>query len=151
MLSDATMVVIIAVYLFVQSPTLAAITLTPVPLIVYLSRRFGARIYRVYHRIWRKASRMHATTRALLENELDQRYFIPLVITVNSFRLKLGVQSWEVVTDRGPRAFDVRERDDYRVLPTHRLLIRDVDGNRYEIPDYTALDPRTVDAIEQVL
>ena len=92
-----------------------------------------------------------AQTRHLLEEELDKRYFIPTVTEVISFKIKMGVHSWEVVTDRGPRVFDVRERDDYRLVPPTRLLIRDVDGNRYEIPDYSALDVKTVDLIEQVL
>lgn len=90
-------------------------------------------------------------TRALLAAELSQRYFVPTITAVHALRLKTGLQSWEVSTDRGPRSFEVRERDDYRQLPGGRLLIRDVDGNRYEIPDTGALEPRIVDLIEQVL
>jgi len=34
-------------------------------------------------------------------------------------------------------------------LPGRRLLLRDVDGNRYEIPNYRALDARSLDLLEQ--
>ncbi len=41
----------------------------------------------------------------------------------------------------GPRTFDVATRQDVRPLGQGRYLIRDVDGNRYEIRDTEALDP----------
>jgi hypothetical protein len=90
-------------------------------------------------------------TRALVDEELEKRYFIPTISRVVSFKIKMGVHSWDVISNRGPRRFDVRERDDYRPLKNNRLIIRDVDGNRYEIEDYLALDARTIDQIEQVL
>ena len=43
-------------------------------------------------------------------------------------------------TDRGRVIFQVRTRDDVRVLSATRLLFRDADGNTYEVADSSALD-----------
>lgn len=51
-----------------------------------------------------------------------------------------GVTRWKVETDRGPRTFDVATRHDVRPVGPNRYLIRDVDGNRYEIPNTAQLD-----------
>jgi len=90
-------------------------------------------------------------SRRLLQGELEKRYFLPQITVVHSVRSVRGVIHWEVETDRGPRTFEVRGRDNIRELPGQRLLIRDIDGNRYEIRDYRALDPRTVEEIERFI
>ena len=51
-----------------------------------------------------------------------------------------GIQRWEVETDRGPRVFEVRSREDLRWLHPGHLIVRDVDGNRYEIKRFDDLD-----------
>jgi len=53
------------------------------------------------------------------------------------------VLSLEVDTDRGGRAFEVGTREQIRWLPTGRLLLRDLDGNRYELPGLRDLDPQS--------
>jgi hypothetical protein len=46
-----------------------------------------------------------------------------------------------VETDRGRRVFELHSsRRDIRVLPGGRVLVRDADGNLYEIPDVRRLD-----------
>jgi hypothetical protein len=91
-------------------------------------------------------------SRAALEEELEKRYFIPRIFRVKSLKNRFGVLSWEVETDRGDRAFDVRERDDIRHLPgTSRVLVRDVDGNRYDIPDTARLDAASQALLETVV
>src|ERR1051326_4018125 len=41
---------------------------------------------------------------------------------------------------RGPRVFEVRSREDLRWLHPGHLIVRDVDGNRYEIKRFDDLD-----------
>ena len=56
---------------------------------------------------------------------------------------------WQVETDRGPRTFEIRSsRRDMRVLSAGRILIRDADGNLYEVPDYRQLDPQSRALVE---
>ncbi len=91
-------------------------------------------------------------SRLVLEEELEKRYFIPCILRVISLKNRFGVLSFEVETDRGVRSFDVRERDDIRHLPgTTRVLIRDVDGNRYDIPDTMQLDATSQALLETVV
>jgi hypothetical protein len=51
-----------------------------------------------------------------------------------------------VETHRGPIAFRIRSRhsDIKKMRDSNRIIIRDTNDNRYEIPDYTALDGKSV-------
>ena len=46
--------------------------------------------------------------------------------------------------DRGPCEFQIRLNTDIKVFYDNRVLIRDVNDNRYEIPDYTKLDKHSL-------
>ena len=78
--------------------------------------------------------------RALLLQELEKSYFLPELIRVLEISDDFGIQRWEVETDRGPRVFEVRSREDIRWLHPGHLIVRDVDGNRYEIKRFDDLD-----------
>lgn len=80
-------------------------------------------------------------TRALLEEFLSRRYFLPVLRRVIRTKELFGVVNWEVETDRGPRRFTTRNLRESLVRPSAvRLLLTDVDGNRYDIRDLEALD-----------
>ena len=84
--------------------------------------------------------------------ELDRRYLTALIGRVTSIRNEFGTSYWDVETDRGQREFVVQNvAENAQWLGDHRLLIVDVDGNRFEIADLTALDKRSLAAVEQVL
>ena len=81
-------------------------------------------------------------SRKTLENALDQAYFMPQILRIDRIESNFHIPTWHVETDRGPRSFEIpSSRRDIRVLGEGRVLIRDADGNRYEIPDYRHLDP----------
>ena len=79
-------------------------------------------------------------SRRTLEEELGRTYFVPKITYVYDIEDSHGAARWEVETDRGYRVFDVRDREDVRVLEGTRILLQDADGNRFEIEDLTALD-----------
>jgi catechol 2,3-dioxygenase-like lactoylglutathione lyase family enzyme len=81
-----------------------------------------------------------AKPRALLLQELEKSYFVPELVRVLEITDDFGIQRWEVETDRGPRVFEVRGREDLRWLHPGHLIVRDVDGNRYEIKRFDDLD-----------
>ncbi len=54
------MVVGIAGILFLMNWQLALITLLPLPLVAWGTSRFSKKMHKVYHRIWRRISNMHA-------------------------------------------------------------------------------------------
>ena len=76
-----------------------------------------------------------------LAAELERAYFRPEITAVHAITEQYHVPTWQVDTARGPRRFEIRSsRRDVRVMPPCRILIRDADGNQYEIPDYRRLD-----------
>ena len=55
-------------------------------------------------------------------------------------------------TDRGIREATLRDaRDNVVYLGESRLLLTDAEGNRYDIPDISALDPRSRALLASVL
>jgi hypothetical protein len=80
--------------------------------------------------------------RSLCEEELEKRYFVPVVTHVQKVKEEYGTTVWEVETDRGPKKYWVRHlRDNLAELSSERVIITDVDGNRFEIPNIHRLDP----------
>ncbi len=79
-------------------------------------------------------------SRQIVATELDRSYFMPRIKDIMDVQEKLGVTTWDVETNRGPRTFQVRRaRHDVRRIGPQRFVVRDVDGNRYEIRDWMAL------------
>lgn len=86
----------------------------------------------------RRAERNH------IDVYLDQFYFVPHILEILDLNETYGISRWEVMTDHGPRSFEVRRRStDIRLLGQNRVLIKDADDNIYEIPDLTKLPPRS--------
>jgi len=88
----------------------------------------------------------------VLEEILARRYFMPIIERVKWVREEYGVVYWSVETDRGPRDFVCRGlRDAVVEVADTRLLLTDVDGNRFEIPDYTQLGRAVQVMLDRVL
>lgn len=84
-----------------------------------------------------------------LREALDKFYVIPKIVEINDIYEEYGISRWDVVTDRGPRTFDVQSRNtDIHLLDGGRVLIRDADNNRYEIPDYRKLSKESYKLLE---
>jgi hypothetical protein len=95
-------------------------------------------------------SALDEASRQALSTELERDYFHAQITRVLSMTAGgWHTQEWEVETDRGTRAFEIRSnRRDIRHLGGGRILIKDADGNRFEIPDYRTLDPFSRDLID---
>ncbi|MFQ6097827.1 MAG: DUF1854 domain-containing protein [Armatimonadota bacterium] len=97
-------------------------------------------------------SELDPESQCVVEEELRKRYFVPIITRIHEIKEEFGVAYWRVDTDKGPREFVVRGlHDDIHELDGNRVLIVDVDGNRFDIPDYTALDPKSYALIEKIL
>ena len=89
---------------------------------------------------------------ALVYDELERRYFTPLITRVSKMKEEFGFIYWEVETDRGARRFTTRGSHDSTIpLTDTRLLLMDVDGNRFEIMDYRDLEPRIAKQVEALM
>ena len=84
----------------------------------------------------------------VLVEELEKCYFMPKITRIHFIEGRFGVTEWEAETDSGTVSFDLRSRNDITTLDSGRVLIKDIDGNRYEIVNYHQLDPQSVVLLE---
>ncbi len=88
----------------------------------------------------------------LLRAELERRYYAPVILHILSLKERFGFSYWKVDTPEGKMGFTLR--DTYKSLIRlggNRVFVLDVDGNRFVIPDVTALDRKSYRKIELYL
>jgi len=96
-----------------------------------------------------KADGLDRDSQEVLDAELDRSYFMPRIISVSKIEEEFGIATWHVVTDRGPTQFQVRARSEsIWSFGGGRYLIKDVEGNRFDIPSVSELEPRTRALVE---
>lgn len=84
-------------------------------------------------------------SRDVIINCLQEYYLIPKIIRLLQSSEKYGILKWKVETDRGIKEFDIKNRHhDIKTFYDGRVLVRDSDDNRYEIPDYNKLDKKSL-------
>jgi hypothetical protein len=100
----------------------------------------------------RNWKRLDLASRSLVEEALAQRYLHARVRRIVSLRDFGGLQLCLLDTDRGMREVTFRDvRDNVIYLGASRVLISDAEGNRYDIPDTTALDRRSRALLARIL
>jgi hypothetical protein len=91
-----------------------------------------------------QAHELDPDSRRVLRDELERSYFLPRITDIQDVDERHGVFTMRVVTDRGPRTFEVRNpRQNIRPVGGGRYIIKDVDGNRYDIPELRNLGPKS--------
>jgi hypothetical protein len=95
--------------------------------------------------------KLDSRSRKILRAEMKRIYFMPQVTRVNRLKDLHGSIRLDVETREGRREFETRYREDIQKLPNGRVVIRDADGNRYEIKDYRKLDKRSISIIDSEL
>ncbi|GBC97622.1 hypothetical protein HRbin17_00110 [bacterium HR17] len=85
------------------------------------------------------------TSQAVVREELERRYHMPKVLKVLSVeRLpQTGHTRWRVETDEGAKEFVVPGSEHIYTSRYPRIFLIDDQGNRYEIPNFERLDPRS--------
>ena len=92
-----------------------------------------------------------ADVRALLQEELALRDFIPEIRQLKSVS-SFGTPSvWTVETDRGPTTFVLKGEEDIRRLADGALLIADGQGLNFAVRDRFALDRASRRLLERFL
>ena len=88
-------------------------------------------------------------TVAIINAELDLRYFTPEIKKITAAKEKFGYCYWEADTSAGHVAFVLNNPfGNIRKLEDGRILIADMDGNCFLIPDPEALDRQSYKVIE---
>ena len=87
----------------------------------------------------------------LIEAELERRYFTPKITAIDSLKLEGGMWTFVVKTQRGTSEFFVRNwRDSSHEIAPGRYQIYSVDGQRFEIPSYDAMDAKSKMLMDQL-
>lgn len=96
----------------------------------------------------REPSLLDAESRQVVDAHLERRYFAPVVEKVLSAKEEFGAVYWRLQTSRGVKDVVARNlRENLQELSATRVLMTDVDGNRYEFPDLDKVDPLTLSVI----
>ncbi|MCQ2476075.1 MAG: DUF1854 domain-containing protein [Clostridia bacterium] len=84
-------------------------------------------------------------SREVIEKALDEYYMIPRITKFIKMTDKFRVWMWTAETDHGTLTFEVRNHiSTVKPLYDGRVLIKDANDNRYEVPDYRKLDKRSI-------
>ena len=102
--------------------------------------------------IVRRVDDFEGETRELLREELSKRYYTPVILQILGSKERYGFSYWKVKTKEGEVSFTLH--DTYRSIiraSESRIIMMDVNGNRFEIPDVNALDRKSYKKIELYL
>ena len=90
--------------------------------------------------------------RETIESSLREYYLIPKVTAITNIVEKFGLLTLHVETDRGDALIAIRNQlHGIKLLHNTRVLFRDNNDNRYEIPDLRQLDKHSRQLIDQYL
>lgn len=90
--------------------------------------------------------------RQIIEGCLDEYYLIPKVTKIIACKEKFGLLTIETETDKGPASIEIRNIiHGIKLMYGTRVLFRDNNDNRYEIPDLSRLDKDSRVKIEMFL
>jgi len=92
-----------------------------------------------------------AATRALLEDELQGREFMPEIRAIRSVSSYATPSTWQVSTDRGDTSFVLRGEEDIRRISTDTLLISDSHGIHFLLRDLQSLDRQSRKILDRFL
>ncbi|MBQ8763491.1 MAG: DUF1854 domain-containing protein [Clostridia bacterium] len=94
--------------------------------------------------IIRKLDNMEPTQKELLLGCLEEYYRIPKITRLISRSEKHKIWLWNVETDRGVYTFEIINHiQSMKMFYDKRILIKDGNDNRYEIPNIYELDKRS--------
>lgn len=86
------------------------------------------------------------------KKELENRYYCPTVTSIKSVKERMGHFYFETVVDGKEKNFTVRDiTRNMRFATGDTLLIFDMDGNRYVIPEFEKTEPKSKRLLEPYL
>ncbi|MCJ7841595.1 DUF1854 domain-containing protein [Lederbergia sp. NSJ-179] len=89
---------------------------------------------------------------SLLEEHINLRYFAPEITKINKISEEFGYSYWDTETSSGSCYFTVRMgRGNVTAVTANKVLITDVDGNRFIIQDLSALTDKEYRMVEMCM
>lgn len=102
--------------------------------------------------IIKKLKDLPSDQRHLVHDEIQFRYFSPVIIDINKITSKYGVNEWRVVTDKGEKTFFVQDvKENVLIRENGLIVITDIDKCRFQIRDYRKLPTKARLELEQTL
>jgi len=87
-----------------------------------------------------KLSELAADQQEMIREQIKLRYFMPVITKILDIKDEYGYAYWHVMTNFGACRFTTQMSGDAVIsLSDSRLLVTDIDSNRYEIPDFYQL------------
>lgn len=89
----------------------------------------------------RDIENLDSFSKTAVQSCLEEYYMMPRILRFLEMTDKFGIWMWTAETDKGIAKFEIRNHlTAVKPLFDNRVLIKDANDNRYEIPDYTKLD-----------
>lgn len=89
---------------------------------------------------------------AVLKKELDRKYYMQTIVSVDKLKDRYGFTYWDVTTTEGHASFTLHDTHRNIVkMNEDKLMVLDMDGNRYLIPSVAGLDRASYKKIELYL
>ncbi len=88
----------------------------------------------------RDLTTLPADQRAIIEDCLNEYYLVPKILKIWAYEERFDGLTLHTDTDKGPADIEIRVLITGFRMNGVRALLRDVNDNRYEIPDVTVLD-----------
>ena len=95
----------------------------------------------------RDPSELEPESRAALEISLAAAGFVLEIVAVESCEEEVEIRTWVVRTRQGRRSFQTRRDEWPRDVPGGGLLISDVSGDLFYVPDTQTLDAKSRDLL----
>jgi Domain of unknown function (DUF1854) len=92
-----------------------------------------------------------AENRALINEELSAREFMPVLTRINDVSTFATPSTWHVETSRGATQFILRGEDDIRRINKTMFLVSDNHGVQYLIQDIQSLDKHSRRLLDRFL
>lgn len=94
--------------------------------------------------IIRNTDNLLPESRKVVEKAVEEYYMIPKITKFIKMTDKFRIWMWTADTDHGRITFELRNHvQTVKPLYDGRVLIKDANDNRYEIPDWTKLDKKS--------
>lgn len=85
----------------------------------------------------------------LVAHEMEKRYFVPEIVKVKNAKEEFGHTYWETETTAGERNFTTFDMSSSLIrISENSVMLIDVDGSRYLIPDLKKADDKAMKILD---
>lgn len=91
------------------------------------------------------------TISKIIDEEIERTFFVTKITKILELEAHMGIMTWTVETNRGPKTFRIPDRDHVRYLSGTKILFKDDNEDRYLLEDRRKLDRHSRELLEPEL